>query len=70
MRSGIEQLEALPRAFAIVGWSRGQTVYSKIVLTHRVFYYVEESTKTVFIIDIVHTARESKLAEYRDLPKE
>lgn len=70
MRSGIEQLETLPRAFAIVGWSRGQTVYSKLVLSHRVFYFIQESTKTVFILDIVHTARESKLAEYRDLPDE
>lgn len=70
MRSGIGELETLPRAFAIVGWSRGQAVYSKLVLTHRVFYYIQEATQTVFIIDIVHTSRESQLAKYRDPPEE
>jgi len=35
---------------------------------YRVFYVVHDPTATVHVIDIVHTARETRLAEYRDTP--
>jgi len=44
----------------------GKDVRSKLAIVHRVYYRVEEATKTVWIIDAVHTARQTKLDEYRD----
>lgn len=46
----------------------GQPVYSKLVSPYRVFYVVHDATATVHVIDIVHTARETRLAEYREPP--
>ncbi|MEM7354999.1 MAG: type II toxin-antitoxin system RelE/ParE family toxin [Acidobacteriota bacterium] len=65
MRAGIQKLEALPRAFAAVSLRRGRPVHSKLVMTHRVFYIVDDPSRVVYIIDVVHTARETKLAAYR-----
>lgn len=62
----VDKLEVLPQAFGVWTKRGGQPVYSKLVPPYRVFYVVEEATATVHVIDIVHTARESKLGEYRD----
>lgn len=33
---------------------------------YRVFYVVDDEAAVVHVIDVVHTARETKLAAYRD----
>lgn len=62
----IGKLRVVPRAFASVCVRRGRTIHSKLVVSHRVFYFVDEPAKLVYIVDVVHTARESRLAAYRD----
>lgn len=66
MMESIHQLETSPRAFPIVTLRRGRPIHSKVVISHRVYYFIDEPTHLVYVIDIVHTARETKLAEYRD----
>lgn len=68
MRTGIQKLETTPRAFPVVCLRRGRPIHSKLVISHRVYYFIDEPTRLVYIIDVVHTARETKLAEYRDPP--
>lgn len=64
-RESIQNLESHPRAFPLVGTQLGRPLHSKIIMSHRVFYFVDDPTRIVYIIDVVHTARETKLAEYR-----
>jgi plasmid stabilization system protein ParE len=64
----VDKLEVLPKAFGVWTTRGGQPVYSKLVSPYRVFYLVHDATSTVHVIDIVHTARETKLAEYRNPP--
>lgn len=66
MRESIERLERLPKAFQIARHLAGRTIYSKLVMSHRVFYLVDDPTQLVYVIDVVHTAQETRLAEYRD----
>jgi plasmid stabilization system protein ParE len=68
MRAGIEKLETFPRAFPAMCVRRGRTIHSKLVISHRVYYFIDEPTRLVYVIDVVHTARETKLAGYRDPP--
>jgi plasmid stabilization system protein ParE len=65
MRTSIQQLEALPHAFSAVCTRQGRPIHSKLILSHRIFYLIDQPTQTVYIIDVVHTARETRLAEYR-----
>ena len=37
---------------------------SKLVMSHRVFFTIDEDAMAVHIIDFVHTARQTKLDEY------
>lgn len=69
MRIGIQKLETSPRAFPVVCLRRGRPIRSKLVMSHRVYYFIDEPAALVYVIDLVHTARETKLATYRD-PKE
>lgn len=66
MRAGIRKLESSPRAFGAVCLRRGRPIRSKLVISHRVYYFVDEATRIVYVIDVVHTARETRLAAYRD----
>jgi len=66
MRSSIEKLETQPRAFAVVVTRGSRPIHSKLVMSHRVFYIVDDPTATVYIIDVVHTARETRLLRYRE----
>jgi plasmid stabilization system protein ParE len=68
MLEAADKLESLPKAFGIWTTREGQPVYSKLVSPYRVFYVVHDATATVHVIDIVHTARETRLAEYREPP--
>lgn len=66
MRLGIQKLESTPGAFPVVCIRRGRPIYSKLVQSHRVYYFVDTSERIVYIVDVVHTARETRLAKYRD----
>ena len=66
IRAGIERLETSPRVFRSVCHRRGRLIRSKLVVNHRVYYFIDEQSRLVYVIDVVHTARETKLAEYRD----
>lgn len=66
MRDSIQKLETFPRAFATAGVRSGRPIHSKVVMSHRVYYVVNEATRIVDIIDVVHTARETRLSKYRE----
>jgi mRNA-degrading endonuclease RelE of RelBE toxin-antitoxin system len=59
-------LETLPKVFRTPVRRGGRPLFSKLVSPYRVFYVVDDSTATVHVIDVVHTARETRLADYRD----
>lgn len=61
----VDSLEALPKAYSIVTTRGGEDVYSKLVAPYRVFYVVDDAKATVHVVDVVHTARETRLAQYR-----
>lgn len=65
MRAGIDRLESSPQAFRVVTHRRGFPIRAKLVISHWVFYLVDDERSRVYIIDIVHTSRDSRLAEYR-----
>ena len=66
MRLGIQKLESTPGAFPVACMRRGRTIHSKLVQGHRVYYFIDTLKGIVYIIDVVHTARETRLAQYRD----
>lgn len=66
LRLGCQTLESTPRAFPVACIRRGRPIHSKVVQSHRVYYFVDSEERLVYIVDVVHTARETKLAEYRD----
>lgn len=65
MREGIQRLEAHPRAYPAVTLRRGQPVHFKLMVSHRVFYFIDEVARVVYVIDVVHTVRETRLRRYR-----
>ncbi len=45
----------------------GRVIRSKLAMErYRVYFVIDEPGRTVYVIDVVHTARETKLATYRD----
>lgn len=66
MLKAVDKLEYFPTSFGVWTYRKGKAIYSKLIQPYRVFFVVKESTGTVHIIDIVHTARETRLQEYRD----
>jgi len=64
MMAKIVDLKYQPFGFPKVSDKR--PVRSKRIMSHRVFYFVDETTMTVHIIDIVHTSRDSRLATNGD----
>lgn len=67
--SGAKALETLPLGFPESGPCRGRILRSKVVMSHRFYYFVDEPEKRVAIIDVVHTHHETRLQEYRKSPK-
>lgn len=65
MRQGIGKLETHPRAYPAVSLRGGRPVHSKLVVKHRVFYFIDDLAKVVYVLDVVHTARDSRLDRYR-----
>ncbi|MDE2784083.1 MAG: type II toxin-antitoxin system RelE/ParE family toxin [Gemmatimonadota bacterium] len=66
MEAGKAALETMPRGFVEVGEHRGRRLHSKLVMNHRIYYFIDDAAALVTIIDIVHTRRESRLEEYRE----
>ena len=62
--ASIDQLEVAPRATRAEGFFRGHELRSKLVMSHRVFFTIDEVAMAVHVIDFVHTARQTKLDEY------
>lgn len=42
----------------------GRVVRTILVAPYRIYFVIEEIASTVYIIDVVHTARDSKLRLY------
>jgi plasmid stabilization system protein ParE len=68
MLASAQKLKMLPKAFPIWTEREGRPIFAKLVNPYRVFYFVEDETATVHVIDVVHTARETRLAQYRAEP--
>lgn len=66
MNASIQQLETSPRAFPAVCFRRGRPIHSKLVMNHRVYYFIDDPTRLVYVVDVIHTARETQLAMYRE----
>lgn len=64
MLAFIEKLENSPSTWRQVTVLEGRVVRSFLVAPYRVYFVIEESASTVYVIDVVHTARESRLRMY------
>jgi plasmid stabilization system protein ParE len=62
--ASIDQLEIAPRATRDEGFFHGHEFRSKLVISHRVFFTISEDAQVVHVIDVVHTAQQTKLDEY------
>lgn len=55
MKKAIESLKRLPSGYDMVGFSyRGYNIYLKPYHTYLFFYIVDEPTKTVTILRVLH----------------
>lgn len=63
--AGAKALETLPMGFPEAGHYRGRTLRSRLVMSHRLYYFVDEAAKRVAIIDVVHTRHETRTREYQ-----
>ena len=67
MYESIDGLEVVPAAFAPLQVRAGRAIHSKLAMrSYRVYYVIDEVSSTVFLIDVVHTARETEIGKYRD----
>lgn len=64
--ASIDQLELAPRATRAEGSFHGHEFRSKLVISHRVFFTIDEDALAVHVIDFVHTAQQIRLDEYTD----
>ena len=62
--ASIDQLEIAPRATRDEGFFHGHEFRSKLVISHRVFFTIDEDAQVVHVVDIVHTAQQTRLDEY------
>ncbi len=57
----------MPGTCAQVQVGAGRVIHSKLAMERdRVYFVIDEPGRAVYVIDVVHTARETKLATYRD----
>jgi plasmid stabilization system protein ParE len=61
---GTKSLEAIPRGFPEVGIWNGKALHSKLVMSHRLYYFIDDAEKNVAVIDVVHTARQTRREAY------
>ncbi|MCB1037141.1 MAG: type II toxin-antitoxin system RelE/ParE family toxin, partial [Acidobacteria bacterium] len=66
MLDGIVSLGSTPGAFSVQCVRQGRAIRSKLIMSHRVFYFIDEPSRTVYVVDVVHTARETRLEDYPD----
>ena len=66
--ASIDQLEMTPRATRDEGRFHGREFRSKLVMSHRAFFTIDEAAQIVYVVDLVHTARQSKLDAYSSGP--
>lgn len=64
MLASIERLETMPGTWRHVTVIEGRVVRSILVAPYRIYFVIEGIASTVYIIDVVHTARDSKLRLY------
>ncbi len=64
MLTAITDLESLPGIWRQVTVLEGRAIRSLLVPPYRIYFVIEEITSTVYVIDVVHTARDSKLRRY------
>jgi len=62
--ASIDQLELAPRATRAEGFFHGHEFRSMLVMSHRVFFTIDEDAMAVHVIDFVHTARQTRLDDY------
>ena len=63
----IERLEVMPGTFAQVQVRAGRVIRSKLAMErYRIYFVIDEPGRTVYVIDVVHTTRETKLVTCRD----
>lgn len=65
MMESVDHLEASPRASQLEGSLDGREFRSKLVLGHRVFFTIDDPRDSVWVLDVVHTARQTQLERYR-----
>lgn len=57
-------LETHPYAFRVVGEFEGVRIRARPIMRHVLYYFVDESARTVTIVDVVHSARETERERY------
>jgi plasmid stabilization system protein ParE len=62
--ASVDQLETTPRATRDEGLFYGREFRSKLVISHRVFFTIDEDAQVVYVVDVVHTARQTKIGDY------
>jgi len=60
----IADLETSPRATREEGLFYGREFRSKLIGSHRIFVTIADAEQIVYVIDVVHTARQTKLDDY------
>ncbi len=69
IRDSIDALEYKPGMHALVQLRQGRIIRSKLAMkSFRIYFIVDDARRVVDVIDVVHTARETKLSGYRDDP--
>lgn len=57
----------MPGTFAQVQVRAGRVIHSKLAMERdRVCFVIDEPGRAVYVIDVVRTARDTKLVAYRD----
>lgn len=64
VRHGTVTLETHPYAFPLVGEFEAARIRARSVMRHVLYYFVDESTNKVTVVDVVHSARETERARY------
>ncbi|MEM6453713.1 MAG: type II toxin-antitoxin system RelE/ParE family toxin [Acidobacteriota bacterium] len=64
-RKHVDALRITPKIGPVACIRRGRVIRSKLAQSHRVFYTIDEKARLILVIDIVHTARETRLSTYR-----
>ena len=66
MRS-TDTLKTHPRAFRIVGAYEGEDVHARVVMSHVLYYLVDDAARVVTVIDVVHAAHGAERDRYEPL---